>query len=169
MSCLKPAGPGWQGRASDQFFLTLERTVGSWSELGAVGTHVLLGDAENRHKQWDGTWAQPPTLPWNLPFCVQTPASREQRHCWQAWVQPTIFPTSTGCYCSLSSYLSPQCLGGTENPGPQSHPHPGLLPAGCPPSVWGVGGGPKQYVRGRVPARPLNWAVSPTRASSTPS
>ena len=62
MTCPKPAGPGWQGWASDQFSLALERTVGSWSELGAVGTHVLLGDTENRHKQWDGTWAQPPTL-----------------------------------------------------------------------------------------------------------
>ena len=59
MTCPKPAGPGWHGRASDQLSLTLERTVGSWSELGAVETHVLLGSAEKRHKQRDGTWAEP--------------------------------------------------------------------------------------------------------------
>ena len=89
-------------------------------------TGLWWGSTEKRHKQRDGTWAGPlDSLPWNLPFCVQTPASTEQRRCWPARVQPTTSPTSTGCYFLLSSYLRPQCLGGTENPGPQSHPHPG--------------------------------------------
>ena len=47
-------GPGWHSRASDQLSLTLERTVGSWSELGVVETHVLLG--ERREKAQAAGW-----------------------------------------------------------------------------------------------------------------
>lgn len=59
MTCPKPAGCGWQGRASDQFSLTLERTVGSWSELGAVGTRVLLGERREKAQTagWHMGWA----------------------------------------------------------------------------------------------------------------
>lgn len=59
MTCPTPAGRGWQGRASDQFSLTLERTVGSWSELGAVGTRVLLGERREKAQTagWHMGWA----------------------------------------------------------------------------------------------------------------
>lgn len=146
-----------------------EDSLEHWSELAAVWSHVpCWKKAENRRKQGHGMCTRPPhSLPWNLPFCVQMSAPREQQHRWQAWVHSTVSPTSTECHCSLCSY---QCLGGAENPRPQSHPCPGLLPARCPPGVRGVGGDPKQCSRrrqqgalweSRAPARPLNWAVSP--------
>lgn len=145
MTCPKPAGCGWQGKgASDQFSLTLERTVGSWSELGAVGTRVLLGSAERKGtNSGGGTWAgprlsRPGTF---LSVCRRLPLG-SRGIAGKLRVQPTTSPTSTGCYFLLSSYLSPQCLGGTEPRASKPSP-PRRMPAGYPPSVWGEGGGPK--------------------------